>query len=49
MNGNPYTTPYMGSTGIYPINDLIKINSNISYIYTSNSYIYSSNSSNNNF
>ena len=29
MNGNPYTTPYIGSTGIYPINELIKTNSNL--------------------
>ena len=49
MNGNPYTTPFIGSTGLYPINELIKSNSNISYTFTSNTSNYSSNSSNYNF
>ena len=51
MNGNPYTTPYIGSTGTYPINELIKTNSNLNYLYTSNSsnnnYKYSYNSTSN--
>ena len=50
MNGNSYTNSFVGSTGVYPINELIKTNSNISYLYTSNSsninYSYTSNSSN---
>ena len=41
MNGNPFTANYIGSTGQYPINDLIKSTSN--YInYTSNALQYDS-------
>ena len=50
MNGNPYTTTYIGSTGIYPIQDYI--NSNITntsnYVLNTSNILelHSSNSSN---